>query len=89
MPVIEDPDQEVEGLDGESITIGAKTLLKERKGQPLKHDASELNEVVRQFPFTEDEAFRDSIEGSLFNIGKIYEQIQYNDELFPKPCSYW
>ena len=41
--------------------------------------------MVRQFPFTEDEAFRDSIEGSLFNIGKIYQQIEYNDELFPNP----
>ena len=51
----------------------------------MKDDPSELNEVIRQFPFTEDEAFRDSIEGSLFNIGKIYEQIQFNDELFPNP----
>ena len=44
-----------------------------------------MNEIIRQFPFTTDEAFRDSIEGSLFNVGKIYEQIQYNDELFPNP----
>ena len=51
----------------------------------LKDDPSELNEVVRQFPFTEDEAFRDSIEGSLFNIGKIYEQIEYNEDLYPNP----
>lgn len=51
----------------------------------LKSDASELNEVVRQFPFTEDEAFRDSISGSVFNIGQIYEQVEYNDELFPNP----
>ena len=28
---------------------------------------------------------RDSIEGSTFNIGKIYEQIQYNQELYPNP----
>ena len=31
------------------------------------------------------QAFRDSIEGSLFNIGKIYQQIEHNDELFPNP----
>jgi hypothetical protein len=32
-----------------------------------------------------DEAMRDSIEGSTFNIGKIYEQIEHNDELYPNP----
>ena len=74
----------VDGLDGEDITIGAKTYLKNER-EALKNDASELNEVTRQFPFTEDEAFRDSIDGSIFNIGKIYEQIQHNDELFPNP----
>ena len=83
-PIVEDPTDHVDGLDGEPITIGSKTYLKnERKA--LKDDPSELNEVVRQFPFTEDEAFRDSIEGSLFNIGKIYEQIEHNDELYPNP----
>ena len=25
------------------------------------------------------------LEGSVFNIGKIYEQIEHNDELFPNP----
>ena len=28
---------------------------------------------------------RDSIEGSTFNIGKIYEQIEHNQELYPNP----
>jgi len=83
-PVVEDPPKVLDGLDGDSIFQGAKTYLKNER-ESLKQDPSELNEVIRQFPFTEDEAFRDSIEGSLFNIGKIYEQIQYNDELFPNP----
>ena len=83
-PIVSDPDSPVVGLDGDVVTIGAKTYLKnERDG--LKADPSELNEVTRQFPFSTDEAFRDSIDGSLFNIGQIYEQIQYNDELFPNP----
>ena len=83
-PITNDPENIVEGIDGESISIGSKTYLKNERAS-LKHDPSELNEVTRQFPFTEDEAFRDSIEGSLFNIGKIYQQIEYNDELFPNP----
>ncbi len=83
-PIIETPESSVDGIDGDSIYMGAKQFLKNERDS-LKGDPSELNEVTRQFPFTTDEAFRDSIEGSLFNIGQIYEQIQHNDELFPNP----
>ena len=82
--VTEDPGEVLPGVDGDSIHQGSKTYLKNERNS-YKHDASELNEITRQFPFTEDEAFRDSIDGSLFNIGKIYEQIQYNEELYPDP----
>ena len=82
--VHEDPESPVEGIDGVDIELGARTYLKNER-EALKHDASEMNEIIRQFPFTTDEAFRDSIEGSIFNVGKIYEQVQYNDELFPNP----
>jgi hypothetical protein len=83
-PVIEDPIEPIQGLDNEVVSMGSKTFLKNER-ESLKNDPSELNEITRQFPFTTDEAFRDSIEGSLFNVGKIYEQVQYNDELFPNP----
>ena len=83
-PVIDDPEKEVMGIDGEPIDMGAKTFLKNERDS-LRNDHSELNEVIRQFPFTEDEAFRDSIQGSLFNLTKIYEQVSYNDNLFPNP----
>jgi hypothetical protein len=83
-PIVESPDNDVLGIDGEYVHMGAKTYLKNERDS-LKSNASELNEVVRQFPWTTDEAFRDSIESSLFNIGKIYDQISYNDDLFPNP----
>ena len=83
-PVIDDPQGSVLGIDDEDIDVGAKTYLKNERDS-LKSDASELNEVVRQFPFTEEEAFRDSIEGSLFNVGKIYQQIDHNNDLYPNP----
>jgi len=83
-PVVDDPESTLEGVDNEYIYTGAKTFLKNER-ESLKNDASELNEVIRQFPFTEDEAFRDSIEGSIFNVGQIYEQVEHNDELFPNP----
>jgi hypothetical protein len=82
--VVEDPEEMIEGIDGEMIHMGAKTFLKNERDS-LRHDASELNETVRQFPFTEDEAFRDSIESTLFNIGQIYEQVEHNDALYPNP----
>jgi hypothetical protein len=82
--IVEDPAEHTEGIDGEYVHMGAKTFLKNERDS-LKHDASELNEVIRQFPFTTDEAFRDSIEKSLFNIGQIYEQVEHNDNLFPNP----
>ena len=83
-PVIDNPSKPIEGLDGDLVGLGSKTYLKNERDS-LKADASELNEVVRQFPFTEEEAFRDSIDGSLFNIGKIYQQIDFNNNLFPTP----
>ena len=83
-PVIEDPEKPVQTIEGDWVDIGAKTYLKNER-DALKHDARELNEYVRQFPFTIDEAMRDSIEGSTFNIGKIYEQIEHNEELYPNP----
>ena len=83
-PIVDDPSSPIDGLDGEPVDKGAKSFLKNERDS-LKNDPSELNEVTRQFPFTEDEAFRDSIDGSLFNVGKIYQQVEYNDELFPNP----
>jgi len=83
-PVTETPLTPVEGIDNEPILIGAKQYLKNER-DALKDNASEMNEVIRQFPLSEDEAFRDSIEGSIFNIGKIYEQIDVNEDLFPNP----
>ena len=83
-PISEDPSETIIGLDNEHVYIGSRTYLKNERAS-FKHDAGELNEVTRQFPFTEDEAFRDSIDGSLFNIGKIYEQVEHNEDLYPNP----
>jgi len=43
------------------------------------HDA--LNEYYRQFPRSEKHAFRDETVKSLFNLNKIYEQIDFNEEM--------
>ena len=38
-----------------------------------------MNEFYRQFPRTEEHAFRDESKNSIFNLMKIYEQIDYNE----------
>tara|TARA_R100001443_G_scaffold44432_2_gene57375 strand:- start:19618 stop:21741 length:2124 start_codon:yes stop_codon:yes gene_type:complete len=82
--VAEDPEEPLEGIDGVPIDIGSKTYLRNERNA-LKHNPKEMNEIIRQFSWSIDEAFRDSIEGSVFNVGKIYQQIDHNNELYPNP----
>jgi hypothetical protein len=82
--IVEDPTSPVMTLDGTTVSYGAKTYLKnERKS--LEHDARELNEFIRQFPFSEDEAVRESVDGSHFDVGRIYQQIEHNNSFYPSP----
>ena len=80
MPVFYNPKEKVLGVDGEHITKGAVDYWK-AEVESLKQDADALNEFYRQFPRTESHAFRDESKSSLFNLTKIYQQIDYNDSL--------
>tara|TARA_A100001201_G_scaffold143207_3_gene143873 strand:- start:7678 stop:9924 length:2247 start_codon:yes stop_codon:yes gene_type:complete len=80
MPVFYNPKEKVLGVDGEYITKGAVDYWK-AEVESLKQDADALNEFYRQFPRTESHAFRDESKSSLFNLTKIYQQIDYNDSL--------
>jgi hypothetical protein len=82
--IADDPKEPVQTIEGDYTDIGARTYLRNERDALLR-DPYELNEKIRQFPFTIDEAFRDSTERSLFNVGKIYEQMTHNQELFPSP----
>jgi len=79
-PVIEDPVKPVMGIDGRMIKIGAVTYWN-NEVEALKHDPDALNEFYRQYPRTESHAFRDESKQSLYNLTKIYQQIDYNDNL--------
>ncbi len=70
----------VKGVDGEYIETGVIEHW-ENEVAGLKDDSDSLNEYYRQFPRTEAHAFRDETKDSLFNLTKIYEQIDYNAEL--------
>ena len=80
MPVFEKPDTEILGVDDEMIYNGAIDYW-QAEVDSLKNDADALNEFYRQFPRTESHAFRDESKTSLFNLTKIYQQIDYNDSL--------
>jgi hypothetical protein len=79
-PVFEDPKKPVMGIDGEQITIGVITYWNNEVAA-MKSDSDALNEFYRQFPRTESHAFRDESKSSLFNLTKIYQQIDYNDAM--------
>jgi len=80
MPVFRNPRLPLLGIDGEEIYQGALDYW-EAEVESLKSDADALNEYYRQFPRTESHAFRDESKQSLFNLTKIYQQIDYNDSL--------
>jgi len=80
MPVFDTPEKPRIGLHGEKIKLGIIDYwINEAEG--LKDDQDALNEFYRQFPRTEEHAFRDEAKQSIFNLQKIYEQIDYNQDL--------
>ena len=80
MPVFETPKNPVYGVDGQKIKIGVIDYW-DNEVDSLKNDADALNEFYRQFPRTESHAFRDESKASIFNLTKIYQQIDYNQSL--------
>ena len=79
-PVFYAPEKPVKGVDGEMIKGGAIDYW-EAEVESMKSDPDALNEFYRQFPRTESHAFRDESKQSLFNLTKIYQQIDYADSL--------
>jgi hypothetical protein len=77
-PVFTAPGRDVYGPDGELIDVGVIDHW-DNEVDGLKDDQDALNEFYRQFPRTEEHAFRDETKNSLFNLTKIYEQIDYNE----------
>jgi hypothetical protein len=80
VPVFETPKTKTFGPDGYQIKIGVIDYW-DNEVEGLKNDQDSLNEFYRQFPRTEKHAFRDETKQSLFNLTKIYEQIDYNEEV--------
>jgi len=80
IPVFTNPDIDVFDPSGELIDVGVIDNW-QNEVDGLKGDADALNEFYRQFPRTKEHAFRDETKNSIFNLVKIYEQIDYNEEM--------
>ena len=80
VPVFTTPDIDRFAPDGELIDIGVIDNW-QNEVDGLKSDHDGLNEFYRQFPRTTEHAFRDESKNSIFNLVKIYEQIDYNEEM--------
>ena len=80
IPVFTNPDTDMFAPDGELIDIGVIDNW-QNEADGLKDDQDALNEFYRQFPRTTEHAFRDETKNSIFNLVKIYEQIDYNEEM--------
>jgi hypothetical protein len=83
LPVFDTPEKPVEAPDGSKIEIGVLDYW-QNEVDGLKHDADALNEFYRQFPRTTQHAFRDETKQSLFNLTRIYEQIDHNEDINTK-----
>ena len=79
LPVFDTPTTEVSGPQGEFIDLGVVEYW-ENEVDGLKNDQDALNEFYRQFPRTTKHAFRDESKSSLFNLTKIYQQIDFNED---------
>ena len=80
LPVFNTPAETVLGPYGDVIEVGVIDYW-ENEVNGLKGDQDALNEFYRQFPRTTEHAFRDESKNSIFNLAKIYEQIDYNEDL--------
>ena len=78
-PVFNTPSKPVKDHQGDYIDVGVIEHW-ENEVEGLKGDQDGLNEFYRQFPRTEEHAFRDETKNSIFNLAKIYEQVDFNEE---------
>jgi len=78
VPVFDTPNDPLYNIYEDLVDVGVIDHWN-NEVEGLKSDSDALNEFYRQFPRTIEHAFRDETKNSIFNLAKIYEQIDYND----------
>ena len=80
-PVFDDPKEPLMDIWGDKIDKGVISHWNaEVEGR--SSDPDDLNAYYRQYPRTEEHAFRDEQDNSIFNLSKLYEQLEYNGQDF-------
>ena len=76
----ETPNEEIYNVFGTLIEKGSVQMIKEYYEDAKKSGEVALNAAYRAFPMTENHAMRDEAESCVFNLGKLTDQEDYNDE---------
>jgi hypothetical protein len=77
--IVDNPKVKIMTDEGIYTTVGSREYL-ENEAKALERNPEDLNEQLRQFPFTEKDAFRDESGDCEFNIIKLSEQEDHNKE---------
>lgn len=77
----EKPPTKTYNVLGELIETGSVEYLLAVEEQKKKQSDKALNEQLRTYPRTLEHALRDESTECVFNINKLYEQIDYNDRV--------
>lgn len=77
----EKPNKVVYNVYGEVIKMGSIDFLEARRSSKKKESDISYNEELRAFPMKIEEALRDDATKTIFNVEKIAQQTEYNDNL--------
>lgn len=77
--IVEDPKEPVRNEFGDLRSTGAITYLKNEAEALKDQDPDAYYEFLRQFPRSEEHAFRDEAGDCAFDVAKIYEQLEFNE----------
>mgnify|MGYP001814785431 CR=1 FL=1 len=73
------PEGKVYNISGEPIVNGSIEYLLAVESQKKKQSDKALNEQLRTYPRTLDHALRDESNNCVYNLTKLYSQIDFND----------
>lgn len=75
------PTTKTYNINGKLIRSGSVDYLLSQEQAKKSENDKALNEQYRAYPRTIEHAFRDESSESVFNMTKLYEQIEYNNKL--------
>ena len=76
----EDPPKGTRNIVGEFINVGSVNYLLAEESTKKTQGDKALNAQYRAYPRTIEHAFRDEANNAVFNLTKLYSQIEHNDQ---------